>query len=67
MPYTESPPAAGEPAPRWKLDHGQLIRAGEPLLTLIRARWGEDCTPAATLDALTRRIVDLLNAEGIEA
>jgi len=50
-------------APRWTLDHGAITRDGVRMLTLIRARWGDDSPPAAELDALSRRIVSLLNTE----
>lgn len=46
---------------RWTLDHGQIRRDGEPILTLVRSVWG-DGEPAAEIDALSRRIVSLLNA-----
>lgn len=47
----------------YTLDHGNIARDGSPLLTLVRARWGDDAPPAADLDALSQRIVALLNAD----
>lgn len=41
---------------------GQLTDDGRPMLTLVRAAWGDDAPPAATLDALTRAIPAALNA-----
>lgn len=46
---------------------GQIMFDGRPLFLLVRAQWGEDYTPAATLYALERRIVALLNADGAGA
>jgi hypothetical protein len=47
---------------RYAVDHGQLTDNGRPMLTLVRAAWGDDAPPAATLDALTRAIPAALNA-----
>ena len=48
---------------RWTLDHGQLTLNGTPVLTMIRAVWGDGYAPAADIDALERRIAALLNAD----
>ncbi len=51
--------------PTYTLDHGVIARDGVPMLTMVRARWGDDAPPAAELDALSERILALLNAETV--
>lgn len=46
---------------RYTLDHGVVADDGVPMLTLVRARWGDDAPLAAALDDLSQRIVDALN------
>lgn len=43
-------------------DGGQLTVDGQPMLTLVRAAWGDDAPPAATLAAITDAIPTALNA-----
>lgn len=43
------------------LTHGVIARDGVPMLTLIRARWGDGAPAESDLDNLSARIVELLN------
>jgi hypothetical protein len=57
------PAVKPDPLPIYTLEHGQIRRNGEPIVTLVRAVWGDGAPSWAEINAFEAQVVDALNAQ----